>query len=182
MNKEKTRNEKTEGCTLRRDRNRDVSRKRCSRNTEEESFEMCEKIKYTPKEKSSPSHRPKPKRDSSKKNQTAVSTEVQPEIKKPEGAKLRTRNKMSSFTSQETRVKTLAESPSVQKQKQPNLAKSSSWSISSSTSESFDYTDSLFKPYLNSSLSSSKKRLMPLRLQSLPYGGYSQEPNDLNKN
>ena len=167
---------------MRRDRNRDVSRKRCSRDTAEESLEMYEKIKYTPKEKSSSSHRPKPKRDSSKKNQTTISGEMQSEIKKPEGTKLRTRNKVSSFTTQETRVKTLAESPSVQKQKQPNLTKSSSWSISSSTSESFDYTDSLFKPYLNSSLSSSKKRSMPLRLQSLPYGGCSQEPNDLNKN
>ena len=145
---------------------------------------MCEKIKCTPKEKSSSNHRPKPKRDSSKKNQTAVPADVYTESKdtKAEGAKLRTRNKVSSFTTQDTRVKTLIESSSVQRKKQPNLAKSSSWSISSGTSESFDYPDSLFKPYLNSSLSSSKKRSMPLRLQSLPHGGYTQEPNDLNKN
>ena len=167
-----------------RTRSRDISRKRSSREVDDENFEVFEKIKYPQKERSA-SNSPqrlaglKPKRDSSKRNPRPVEVQSQGKDGKLGGAKQRARG-----NAQETKVKTAVEPSSPKDAKKlSNLVKpttSTSPSFQNAT-DSIGYPDSVFKPYLSSATSSSK-RAMPLRLQSLPYNsGHTKELNDLNK-
>ena len=187
MNKEKSRKKKAESRTSRRDKSKDLSRKRYSRDLEEDNL-GGEKVKCSPKEEPASynytcTQRSKPKRDSSKKNQKGAYSDTTTEINghKQADVNLRSRSNATGFTGEETCVKPREESSSKQKDKVPCLV-TSSYEVGSVTSDSFDYSDSLFKPYMNSGISVSSRRSIPLRLQSLPYGGYTREPNDLNKN
>ena len=172
------------GAVAHRTRSRDMSRKRSSKDREDENFDILEKIKYPQKDRSYSSSPQrlvglKAKRDSSKRNQGPPDVQSHGKDVKHGGVRQRSREK-----AQETKVKSVVDSPSTKEVKRPSILVKPSPSTSQSiqnTTDSMDYSDSIFKPYMNSIASSSNKRSIPLRLQSLPYGGYKEELNDLNK-